>query len=362
MAPAEGGNGLRELFRGKRSHSLWETALLPSLLSVSRPRLREDVGAADGEGVSCFQPDWAHLTVGLLTRQGGAGGLHGKVAGRASFSWEKNKLGSYGGVRSSQRPCTHRWEMDKCVDRLGLQVCLPPLLFWMMTQQRLALLHIASLPCGILSCSEVAGGSESGAQSPLVSMAVTEAGVEEREVVAEVLSRAGLGTLQSADRAEEPLPPGSRGRLWLWGLWPCRFWPQRRWCRSQSLCWQKEPQYRAMLQPLQVSLALRPQFQLFCKTQASVSCWDPGGHTCHHVPAPLQKRRRGRVGRVWALGLHTPAPVLPALPLLSVYFFCVTGRPPALGCGDSDMRGCDDMCTQHCRAGASPAEGNNSLF
>ena len=77
-------------------------------------------------------------------------------------------------------------------------------------------------------CCEVAGGSESGAQSPLVSMAVTEAGVEEREVSAEVLSRAGLGTLQSADRAEEPLPPGSRGRLWLWGLWPCRFWPQRR--------------------------------------------------------------------------------------------------------------------------------------
>lgn len=118
--------------------------------------------------------------------------------------------------------------MDKCVDRRGLEVFLPPLLFWMMTQQQLALLHNASLLYGVLSCCEVAGGSESGAQSPLVSMAVTEAGVEEREVVAEVLSRAGLGTLQSADRAEEPLPPGSRGRLWLWGLWPCRFWPQRR--------------------------------------------------------------------------------------------------------------------------------------
>lgn len=46
----------------------------------------------------------------------------------------------------------------------------------------------------------------------------------------------------------------------------------------------------------------------------------------------------------------------------AVYFFCVTGRPPALGCGDSDMRGCEDMCTQHCRAGASPAGGNNSSF
>lgn len=197
------------------------------MLSVSRPLSWKDVGAGDGEGASCLQLDWAHLTVGFLTRQGGAGGLHGKVAGRASFSWE-SKLGSYGGGSSSQRPCAHRWEMDKCVDRRGLEVFLPPLLFWMMTQQQLALLHNASLLCGVLSCCEVAGGSESGAQSPLVSMAVTEAGVEEREVVAEVLSRAGLGTLQSADRAEEPLPPGSRGRLWLWGLWPCRFWPQRR--------------------------------------------------------------------------------------------------------------------------------------
>lgn len=131
------------------------------------------------------------------------------------------------------------------------------------------------------------GASESGAQSPLVSMAVTEAGVEEREVVAEVLSRAGLGTLQSVDLAEEPLPPGISGRLWLWGLWPCRFWPQRRWCRSQSLCWQKEPQYRAILQPLQVSLALRPQFQQFCKTQASVNCLDLLRQACHHSSPAL---------------------------------------------------------------------------
>lgn len=96
-------------------------------------------------------------------------------------------------------------------------------------------------PCAMF-CYEVIRGKGVWAQSPLVSMAVTEAGVEEREVVAEVLSRAGLGTLQSADRADDPLPPGSSGRPWLWGLWPCRFWPQRRWCRSQSLCWQKEPQ------------------------------------------------------------------------------------------------------------------------
>lgn len=66
----------------------------------------------------------------------------------------------------------------------------------------------------ILPCGVVIRTVESVAQSPLASMAVTEAGVEEREVVAEVLSRAGLGTLQSADLAE-PRPPGSSGRLWL---------------------------------------------------------------------------------------------------------------------------------------------------
>lgn len=157
------------------------------------------------------------------------------------------------------------------------------------------------------------GVREPGAQSPLVSMAVTEAGVEEREVVAEVLSRAGLGTLQSADRAEEPLPPGSSGRPWLCGLWPCRFWPQRRWCRSQSLCWQKEPQYRAILQPLQVSLALRPQFQQFCKTQASVSCLDLGGQACHNLSPALQKRKQGCMRRVQALELHILVLVLPLL-------------------------------------------------
>lgn len=120
----------------------------------------------------------------------------------------------------------------------------------------------------------------------MLSMAVTEAGVEEREVVAEVLSRAGLGTLQSADLAEEPLAPGSSGRLWLWGLWLCRLCPQRRWCRSQSLCWQKEPQYRAMLQPLHVSLALRPQFQQFCKTQHGLVV-GPRGRlaSCHSLAA-----------------------------------------------------------------------------
>ena len=44
------------------------------------------------------------------------------------------------------------------------------------------------------------------------------------------------------------------------GFFPHTWW----WC-SQSLCWQKDPQYRAVLQPLQVSLALRPQFQQLCK-------------------------------------------------------------------------------------------------
>lgn len=43
--------------------------------------------------------------------------------------------------------------------------------------------------------------------------------------------------------------------------WACSVCPQMWWCFSQSLCWQNEPQYRAVLHPLQVSLALRPQFQ-----------------------------------------------------------------------------------------------------
>lgn len=83
-------------------------------------------------------------------------------------------------------------------------------------------------------------------------------------MVAEVFSRAGLGTpsrLLAAAAADRPV--GRASGL----LWPCRPWPQIRWCLSQSLCWQKEPQYRAMLQPLQVSLALRPQFQQLCKTK-----------------------------------------------------------------------------------------------
>lgn len=41
-------------------------------------------------------------------------------------------------------------------------------------------------------------------------------------------------------------------------------WPHTWWCFSQSLCWQKEPQYLAVLQPLHVSLAFRPQFQQLC--------------------------------------------------------------------------------------------------
>lgn len=68
-------------------------------------------------------------------------------------------------------------------------------------------------------------------------MAVTEAGVEEREVVAEVFSRAGLG-MPSRLLAAATRPVGRARGL----LWPCRPCPQMRWCLSQSLCWQKEPQ------------------------------------------------------------------------------------------------------------------------
>lgn len=68
-----------------------------------------------------------------------------------------------------------------------------------------------------------------------MSIAVTDAGVEEREVAAELFSMLGLGTPSPA-LAERPA--GSASPL----LWPCRLCPQMRWCRSQSLCWQKEPQ------------------------------------------------------------------------------------------------------------------------
>lgn len=182
-------------------------------------------------------------------------------------------------------------------------------------------------------------------------------------MVAEVLSRAGLGTLQSADRAEEPLTPGSSGRLWLWGLWPCRFWPQRRWCRSQSLCWQKEPQYRAILQPLQVSLALRPQFQQFCKTQAVVSCLDLMGQACHDSsPALLKRGLYGDSMGSWAT--YTCAcPASPAICFLS--FLHLQNRKTTYWAdGTERQRVCEN--THSIITGQvevpSPAGGTDSLF
>ena len=64
---------------------------------------------------------------------------------------------------------------------------------------------------------------------------------------------------------------------------------------SQSLCWQKEPQYRAVLQPLQVSLALRPQFQqLYGRRQkrvtSPISTWTRSNsekETRQECPLPL---------------------------------------------------------------------------
>lgn len=58
------------------------------------------------------------------------------------------------------------------------------------------------------------------------SVAITEAGVEECEVVTEVLVSV-QDTLQTANLAEASLPPGSSGWLRLWGLELCRLWPQR---------------------------------------------------------------------------------------------------------------------------------------
>lgn len=52
--------------------------------------------------------------------------------------------------------------------------------------------------------------------------------------------------------------------FWKWTLRNSK-WKPTWWCCSQSLCWQNEPQYLAKLQPEQVSLAFRPQFQhVFC--------------------------------------------------------------------------------------------------
>lgn len=71
-----------------------------------------------------------------------------------------------------------------------------------------------------------------------------------------------------------------------------------------------------MLHPLQVSLALRPQFQQFCKTEASVSCLGVVGQTRHHLsPAP---QKRGLRAESLGLELHTPGHVLPPLPAFPV--------------------------------------------
>ena len=56
--------------------------------------------------------------------------------------------------------------------------------------------------------------------------------------------------------------------------------PQTRWWFSQSLCWQNDPQYLAMLHPLQVSLAFLPQFQQLYKTDKTYKYvnWDSDIH------------------------------------------------------------------------------------
>lgn len=193
-------------------------------------------------GVSCLQPGWAHWTVCCLKGQGGElvvdteeGLAMPAPAGRGTNQEAMEQTAACVQTEWHTRsPKDTDGNRGKCPERLWSRVSGPCTL--PASPSLLADDPTASPWRSVLSCCEVIRASESGAQSPLVSTAVTEAGVEEREVVAEVLSRAGLGTLQSADLAAEPLPPGSSGRLWPWGLWPCRFWPQRRWCRSQSLC------------------------------------------------------------------------------------------------------------------------------
>lgn len=174
--------------------------------------------------MSCLQPGWAPGTVRCPSRQRGELVVCTEKrpatpapAGRGAnqkASEEATPASSLCADRThAGGPRTQMGNWGRCLQRLWRRVCragtlCAPLHVLLMTQQLPVLVQTASL-----RVVRSPGESGPGAQSPLVSMAVTEAGVEEREVVAEVLSRAGLGTLQSADLAD--LPPGSSGRLWL---------------------------------------------------------------------------------------------------------------------------------------------------
>lgn len=70
----------------------------------------------------------------------------------------------------------------------------------------------------------------------------------------------GCGELCTVDEARS-------GRVS--GMLTCDL-PHTWWWFSQSLCWQKDPQYRATLQPLHVSLAFLPQFQQLCKPECNL--------------------------------------------------------------------------------------------
>lgn len=58
-------------------------------------------------------------------------------------------------------------------------------------------------------------------QSPFVSTAVTEAGVEDREVAADVFSKAGLGRPSTALREAAADRPAGKGRDLTWLCKPC---------------------------------------------------------------------------------------------------------------------------------------------
>lgn len=108
------------------------------------------------------------------------------------------------------------------------------------------------------------------------------------------------------------------------------------------------------------------RFRWLCGHSSSSSArhrhWSAGGILGGTLVISCSAEEAAGLWGVWALELHTPVPVPPALLLRSLYFLCVTEKLPALGYGDSDTREREDTSTHHRRAGASPAEDNNSKF
>lgn len=241
--------------------------------------------------------------------------------------------------------CTQVGNGQVC-GQAGLEVFLPPLLFWMMTQQQLALLPQPAAFCAE-SCRAVRLPGEVSLGLRVRWCRWLSQRLVWRSVRWLPRSCPGLdwGPMQSADRAEEPLPPGSRGRLWLWGLWPCRFQAQA-------------------VMPLPIlMLAERAAVAVRCCSHCRFHwlCGHSSSSSARHrhrsaagilggmlaITCQLTLQRRGRA--VWeSVGSGAACPCactcLLALLLLSVYF-CVSGKLPTWAAGTATQRECEDMHT-----------------